>query len=89
MTRPSQVIAATLLISAAHTLPADAAVPVEITRIDGSRITGQWLAINESGKIGVRTKDRQEILSADDLISLRLMEAFAPTGSQDWAVTVW
>ncbi|MCH8053860.1 MAG: NPCBM/NEW2 domain-containing protein [Planctomycetes bacterium] len=97
MTRSVGIIAATLLIGAGQTLSAGAdfgelsrgAVPVEATRIDGSVITGEWLPVDEPGKIGLRTKDRREILSADDLISLRFIDAFAPTRSQEWAVTVW
>ena len=90
MTRSVGIIAATLLIGAGQTLLAGAdfgelsrgAVPVEATRIDGSVITGEWLPVDEPGKIGLRTKDRREIMSADDLISLRFIDAFAPTRSQ-------
>ncbi len=89
MTRSIGIIAAALLIGAGDTLWADAAVQVEATRIDGSVIQGEWLPVDEPGKIGLRTKDRREILSADDLISLRFIDAFAPTHSQEWAVTVW
>ncbi len=87
MNRSIEVIAATLLIGAGHTLSAD--VPVEATRIDGSVITGEWLSVEEPGKISLQAKDGREILSADDLISLRFIDAFAPTRSHQWAVTVW
>ncbi len=89
MTRSIGVIAITLLIGAGQTLLADAAMPVEATRIDGSVIQGEWAPVDEPGKIGLRTKDRLEMLSADDLISLRFIDAFAPTHSREWSVTVW
>ncbi|MCH8964317.1 MAG: hypothetical protein IIB58_05110, partial [Planctomycetes bacterium] len=86
MIRSIGIITATLLLGTAHTLLADAAPAqrvepasrvqpavraVEATRIDGSIIQGEWLPVDEPGKIGLRTKDRREIMSADDLISLR------------------
>ncbi len=89
MTRSTGVIAAALLIGAGQTLLADAGVRVEATRIDGSVVAGEWLPTDEPGKIGLRTNDRREILSADDLISLRFIDAFPPTRSQEWSVTVW
>lgn len=89
MTRSIGVIAATLLIGAGQTRSADEGVPVEATRIDGSVIEGEWLPVDQPGKIGLRTKDRREIMSTDDLISLRFIDAFSPTRSQEWAVTVW
>ncbi len=89
MTRSIGIIAAALLMGAGNTLWADAAVQVEATRIDGSVIQGEWLPVDQPGKIGLRMKDRREIMSADDLISLRFIDAFSPTRSQEWAVTVW
>ncbi len=89
MTRSIGVVAATLLITAGNTLLADAALHIEATRIDGSVILGEWLPVDQPGKVGLRTKDRREIMSADDLISLRFIDAFSPTRSQEWAVTVW
>ncbi len=89
MTRTIRVIAAALLISTGHTPAADADVPVEVTRIDGSVSAGEWLPVDQPGKIGLRTGDRREIMSTDNLISLRFIDAFSPTGSQEWAVTVW
>ncbi len=89
MIRSIGLIAGTLLISAGHTLSADVAVPVEATRIDGSVIHGEWLPVDQPGKISLRTKDRREVLAADDLISLRFIDAFSPTHSGKWSVTVW
>ena len=104
MIRSIGIITATLLLGTAHTLLADAAPAqrvepasrvqpavraVEATRIDGSIIQGEWLPVDEPGKIGLRTKDRREIMSADDLISLRFIDVFPPTRSQEWTVTVW
>ncbi len=84
MTRSIGVIAATLLIGAGHTRSADADVPVEVTRIDGSVSAGEWLPVDQPGKISLRTKDRREVLAADDLISLRFIDAFSPTHSGKW-----
>ena len=89
MTRTIRAVAATMLIGMGHTLSADAPVPVEATRIDGSVIAGEWLTVDEPGTIGLRTKDRREIMSVDDLISLRFIDAFSPTHSGKWSITVW
>ncbi len=89
-------MAVTVVLCLCGSRLAHAEIRVEVTKINGSTVSGWWMPVSDAGKIAVRTKIRQEIFSEDDLISVRFVVGARhavpvrwSSQPEDWDVTVW